>query len=133
MLQPTRLVANSSAVQQKAPVLLLLCSFPGTVAAKVVYTIPAAGRSLSINMSATSDKPTPISIINHAYFNLKGAGNGDILDHWLQLSAHYYTPAAEGQLVPSGEVAAVAGGPYDFTRAKPIRQDLMRANGGGTR
>lgn len=113
--------------------LRLLCSFPGTVAAKVVYSIPAAGSSLAINLSATSDKATPLSIINHAYFNLKGAGNGDILDHIVQLSAHHYTPAAEGTLVPSGMVAPVAGSPYDFTKPKSVRQDLLRANGGAIR
>ncbi|WIA15817.1 hypothetical protein OEZ85_012572 [Tetradesmus obliquus] len=107
--------------------------FPGTVTAKVVYSIPAKGSALAINMSATSDKATPLNIINHAYFNLKGAGNGDILDHVVQLSARYYTPAADEALIPSGVVAPVAGSPYDFTRPKAIRRDLMRANGGAIR
>jgi aldose 1-epimerase len=111
----------------------LLRSFPGTVQARVVYSLPPSGASLSINMSATTDKPTPLSIINHAYFNLKGAGNGDILDHFMQINAQHYTPAAEGQLVPSGVLAPVKGGPYDFSRPKPIRRDLMRANGGAAR
>jgi hypothetical protein len=47
-------------------VLFLVCSLPGTVAARVVYSIPRHGASLSINMSATTDKPTPLSMINHA-------------------------------------------------------------------
>jgi aldose 1-epimerase len=114
-------------------VLVLTCSLLGTVAARVVYTIPRHGTSLSINMSATTDAPTPLSMINHAYFNLKGAGAGDVLDHVLQLNAASYTPAAEGQLVPSGAVVPVAGSMYDFRRPKPIRQDILRANGGATR
>jgi aldose 1-epimerase len=101
--------------------------------ARVVYSIPRHGSWLSINMSATTDKPTPLSMVNHAYFNLKGAGAGDVLDHVLQLNAAYYTPAAEGQLVPTGAVVPVSGSAYDFRRAKPIRRDTMRANGGATR
>lgn len=60
--------------------------FPGTVNAKVVYAIPADAMDLSITMTATTDKDTPINIINHNYFNLKGSGNGDILDHIVEVS-----------------------------------------------
>jgi aldose 1-epimerase len=55
------------------------------VQAKVVYSIPADGSDLSIVQSATTDKATPINMLNHAYFNLKGLGNGDILDHVVQV------------------------------------------------
>jgi aldose 1-epimerase len=56
------------------------------VQAKVVFSIPADGSDLSIVQSATTDKATPINMLNHAYFNLKGSGNGDILDHVVQVS-----------------------------------------------
>jgi hypothetical protein len=51
----------------------------------------------------------------------------------LTLSAAHYTPAAEGQLVRTGAVVHVQGSAYDFRRPKPIRQDIMRANGGATK
>lgn len=53
--------------------------------AKVVYSIPADSMDLDIAMSATTDKATPINMLNHNYFNLKGSGNGDILDHIVQV------------------------------------------------
>lgn len=51
----------------------------------MVYSIPADGMDLNITQSATTDKATPINMLNHAYFNLKGTGNGDILDHVVQV------------------------------------------------
>lgn len=62
--------------------------YPGTVEAKVVYSIPADGMDLNITQSATTDKATPINMLNHAYFNLKGTGSGDVLDHIVQVSSH---------------------------------------------
>lgn len=58
------------------------------MAARVVYTIPETGAGLNISISASvSVAATPLNVINHAYWNLKGAGNGNILDHTVQFSA----------------------------------------------
>lgn len=51
----------------------------------MVYSIPESGLDLDISMSATTDKATPLNMLNHNYFNLKGSGNGDILDHIVQV------------------------------------------------
>jgi aldose 1-epimerase len=88
--------------------------FPGKVEVEVLYTV-TADNSLRIDYTATTTRPTPINLTNHAYFNLKGEGDGDVLGHELQLRAGRYTPAKAG-LIPTGEIVPVSGTPFDFTR-----------------
>jgi aldose 1-epimerase len=96
--------------------------YPGNVQIKVTYKWSDANE-LSVDYSATTDKATPINLTQHTYFNLKGEGEGDILDHVLMLNAKHYTPVDE-TLIPTGEIAAVEGTPFDFTTAKPIGRDI---------
>ncbi len=96
--------------------------FPGTLTVKITYTL-TNGDEVRFDYEATTDKPTPINLTNHCYFNL--ATKGNVLDHVLQLWARQYTPVDEG-LIPTGEIAAVAGGPLDFTAAKPIGRDIRK-------
>lgn len=104
--------------------------FPGAVAARVRYSIPESGAAINISMTANvSGQATPLNIINHSYWNLKGAGNGLILDHIVQLPSQYYTPA-DATLLPTGQVFAVAGSPYDFSSPTAIQKNYLRANGG---
>ena len=91
--------------------------YPGNVEVAVVYSL--SGTSLRIAYVATTDAPTQINLTNHSYFNLAGEGNGTILDHRLQLLATHYTPVNE-VLIPTGEVAPVAGTPFDFTEPRRI-------------
>ncbi len=90
--------------------------YPGTLQARVTYRLSEAGE-LRIDYEATTDRPTILNLTNHAYFNL--AGDGDILDHELRLDAPHYLPVDETQ-IPTGELAPVAGTPFDFTTPTAI-------------
>lgn len=78
---------------------------------------------LRITYTAESDAPTVINLTNHAYFNLNGEGNGNILGHTLRMNCSEYLPTDETQ-VPLGESAPVAGTPMDFVNEKPVGQDI---------
>ena len=87
--------------------------FPGNLKVTVTYTL-TDGNALIIDYDATTDKSTPINVSQHSYFNLKGAGNGDILDHEIMINADRFTPV-DKNLIPTGELRAVKGTPFDFT------------------
>ncbi|MDR3703570.1 MAG: galactose mutarotase [Candidatus Sulfopaludibacter sp.] len=92
--------------------------FPGTLTAKVVYTLTDANE-LKIEYSATTDKPTVLNLTNHSYFNLAGAGVGNNLEHRVTILADHFTPVDEG-LIPTGEIKPVKGTPFDFTKPTAI-------------
>ncbi|HEY7089204.1 MAG TPA: aldose epimerase family protein, partial [Tepidisphaeraceae bacterium] len=79
--------------------------------------------------SASCDKPTPINLTNHAYFNLRGPGEGDVLGHQLTLSASRYTPVDE-TLIPTGELRPVNGTPFDFRSPHTIGDRIEQTGGG---
>jgi aldose 1-epimerase len=91
----------------------------------MTYTL-TNGNELRFDYEATTDRTTPVNLTNHSYFNL--AGKGDVRDQVLQLKASKYTPGDEG-LIPTGVIADVAGGPLDFTQAKPIGRDIKKVTG----
>jgi aldose 1-epimerase len=96
--------------------------FPGNLNVTVTYTL-TNNNELKIENRATTDKTTVVSMTHHSYFNLKGQGNGDILDHVLVLNADKYTPVNEN-LIPTGELADVKGTPMDFTSPTAIGERI---------
>ena len=91
--------------------------FPGKLSAKARYTL--TGNTLRIDYSATTDKPTVVNLTNHAYFNLHGDDQGNILDQAMELHADRFTPVDAG-LIPTGALEPVAGTPLDFRKAQVI-------------
>lgn len=79
--------------------------------------------SLTLELSATTTKPTVINLSNHSYFNLSGHNAGSVLAHTLQLNASRWLPT-DDTLIPSGELAPVADTPMDFTVAKALGRDI---------
>jgi aldose 1-epimerase len=96
--------------------------FPGTVHGSVVYTW-TDNNEIIMDYTCTTDKKTVINVTNHAYFNLHGAGNGDILDHVLTLRASAFTPV-DSVMIPTGEIRQVAGTPFDFTTPHTIGERI---------
>jgi aldose 1-epimerase len=87
--------------------------FPGTVTVSVLYTW-TDNNEIIMDYTWSTDKKTIVNVTNHAYFNLHGAGNGDVLDHVLTIKASAFTPV-DSVMIPTGEIRPVAGTPFDFT------------------
>ena len=101
--------------------------YPGNLSVTMSYTL-TDNNEIVIDYRATTDKPTLCNLAHHSYFNLAGAGSGDVLGHQVQILAKNYTPADE-TLIPTGKIAPVAETPFDFTAAKAIGADLKKAGG----
>jgi len=86
--------------------------YPGNVVAEVLYTW-TDDNEIIMDYKVTTDKTTVVNITNHAYFNLHGAGTGDILDHEVLIRASAFTPV-DRTLIPTGEIRPVEGTPFDF-------------------
>jgi aldose 1-epimerase len=99
--------------------------FPGNLKAAVSYGLTKS-YELIADYEAKVDAPSPVNLTNHAYFNLAGEGRGDILAHELILHADSYVKVS-ADLIPTGELAPVKNGPFDFSSRKPIGRDIAAA------
>ncbi len=98
--------------------------FPGNLQCTVTYTL-TNDNALRIDYRATTDKPTPVNLTNHTYFNLAGQGHGTVLNHVLKLEADKYTPT-DKELIPTGKIDPVAGTPFDFTKPRAIGERIKQ-------
>ena len=98
--------------------------YPGNLNIRVNYKLTDKNE-LIIEYLAASDKITILNLTNHAYFNLRGEGNGTVDQHKLKINADYYTPVNE-DLIPTGELAHVVNSPFDFLKSKSIGQDINK-------
>lgn len=102
--------------------------YPGNLHCRVTYSLSDEG-ALRIDYWAETDKPTPVNFTNHSFFNLAGQGSGDVLAHELTLAASHYTPV-DATLIPTGEVAPVAGTSLDFTTPHTLGERIEEVAGG---
>ncbi len=102
--------------------------YPGNLEVRVNYSLNE-NSELRIEYRARTDKPTPVNLTNHAYWNLAGAGCGSIKQHLLRLNCSRYLPVTE-TLVPTGEINDVKGTPMDFLRGKAVGKELDQVPGG---
>jgi aldose 1-epimerase len=101
-------------------------NYPGTLTLHVTYTLTETNE-LRIHFRATTDKDTVVNFTNHSYFNLGGDGSGSVEDERISIAADRYTPVDAG-LIPTGELAPVAGTPLDFRRPVAIGARLRAAD-----
>lgn len=102
--------------------------YPGNHSCSVTYTLTDENE-LKIDYEATTDKPTPVNLTHHGYFNLAGQGNCDILNHVMMINADKYTPVDDG-FIPTGELKAVKDTPMDFTTPEKIGARIEQVKGG---
>lgn len=124
-------VWNVDRVTENQLTLSYLCpdgqdGMPGNRTIYMTYTLTPENE-FRVDYLAETDKPTHMNISHHSFFNLKGEGNGTINDHVLYINASKTTPV-DAVLIPTGEIADVAGTPFDFREPKAIGQDVNEEN-----
>lgn len=108
----------------------LVIGYPGDVSVMATYTLTSS-TTMRLDMEAVPEnKPTPISLAQHTYWNLAGHHSGNILDHSIQIWGSHITPVDQNT-VPTGEIMPVKGTPFDFTTEKKIGASINEVPGLG--
>jgi aldose 1-epimerase len=102
--------------------------YPGNLIVTCSYQL-TNNNELKMVYSAVTDKPTPVNITNHCYFNLSAGADSTILEHELLLKADTYSPVND-QLIPTGKIESVMNTPMNFTTAKKIGLEISKVIGG---
>ncbi len=97
--------------------------YPGTLRTEVTYRLSREASTLRVDYRASTDKPTVVNLTNHSYFNLAGEGSGSVLDHEVEIRADRYLPLT-ADLLPTGDLAPVAGTPMDFRTPHAIGERI---------
>ncbi len=97
-------------------------NYPGNLTATARYTW-SNDNKLTLDLYAVTDAPTVVNLTNHTYWNLDGENSGSVLDHTMWLGCSRYLPT-DDTLIPTGELAPVAGTPMDFTSPKALGRDI---------
>ena len=134
-----RVVWDVESVNENSIVLHVVLSdgmdgFPGNLDITMTYTLTPENE-FRVDYRATTDAPTVCNLSHHSFFNLKGEGNGTILDHEMMINGKMLTVIDE-KLIPTGNFISVLDTPMDFTKRKPIGRDIEKyhpqmVNGGG--
>ena len=108
--------------------------FPGNLDIEMIYSL-TPDNEFRVDYKATTDKPTVANFSHHPFFNLKGEGNGTVLDNVMTINASHTTPV-DSVLIPTGEIAPVEGTPFDFREPHTIGERIgadnaQLRNGGG--
>ncbi|NET55056.1 MAG: galactose mutarotase [Symploca sp. SIO2E6] len=98
--------------------------YPGNLTLTAIYTL-TNNNELKLEMTATTDQPTPVNLVNHSYWNLAGHASGNILGQYLTINADSYTPTNK-QVIPTGEIKSVKDTPYDFSQPRLIGEGIKQ-------
>lgn len=101
--------------------------YPGNLSVGVIYTL-THNNELKVEMTATTDKPTPVNLVSHSYWNLAGHNSGNILGNKLKINGDRYT-VNDKDNIPTGEIKTVKNTAYDFTQPKSIGTDIKQLKG----
>lgn len=96
--------------------------YPGNLTAVAEYRW-SDDNVLTLQLSATTDRPTVVNLTNHCYWNLDGADSGSVLSHSMKMACSRFLPTSDS-LIPTGELRSVADSPMDFRTFKTLGMDI---------